>query len=176
MTVNWPFRLNTKSSTGHHKGWNLARPLCGCPQWKSQVEVSRWGGRTKHLERWRDCKHRGFGGRLSREMRAPPAPCRDWVGHDISNLLKLIASQTRSSLPSPSVVKPMPRLWRVMMNGLNVKDLKPCLDPLATLHLVFCLSSHERNLPLSSGMLACDIFYPENECLWQMVQVMYVHI
>lgn len=93
------------------------------------------GGWSQHLERWRrgrrsEYKDRGVGGRLSREMRAPLAPCRGWVGRDISNLLKLIVGQTLSSLPSQSVVKPRPRLWRVMMNGLNVKDLKPCSDPL----------------------------------------------
>lgn len=132
--MNWPFECNTELTTALYKVCISAWLLLSCPYWKGQAEVSRWGGRTKHLERWRrgrwrEYKDRGVGGRLSGEMRAPPAPCRGWVGRDISNLLKLIASQTLSSLPSPSVVKPMPRLWRAMMNGLNVKDLKPSSDP-----------------------------------------------
>lgn len=103
----------------------VERPSRKYPGGGAGANIWRGGG----AERGREYKDRGVGGRLSGEMRAPPAPCRGWVDCDISNLLKLIASQTLSSLPSPSVVKPMPRLWRVMMNGLNVKDLKPSSDP-----------------------------------------------
>lgn len=143
------------------------RLLCGSPQGRAGVEVSRQVGQTKHLERrrrgrWREYKDRGVGGQLSREMRAPPAPCWGWVGRDISNLLKLIASQTLSSPALPVCGEAHAQTVECYDEWAKCQGLETQLrSSIATLHLIFCLSVREKHSPSSSGMLVSDIFFPE---------------
>lgn len=123
-------------------------------------------GAGKHLERWRRAswrkyKDRGVRGRLSREMRAPAAPCRDWVGRDISNLLKLIASQTPSSPALPICGEADAQTVACYDEWTKCQGLETLLrSTAAKLQLIFRLSDCVRGFTPELGNVGLQCFQP----------------